>query len=406
MKTFFIHMHSSFARPEQIRRACLTLVLLAATTCGTHAQKAAPQGAPDTVPPLAPVAPTAAPASVPGLPGLPPAPSLTPPAPTPKRSADRAPRLDDAIIAEETNADPSAAAEQYRTIIARFDSQRSDAAQAVFRLAECLRKLGRIEEASVHYARILREFLDQGELVKLSQKRLSDLAPSGGNRRTSASSGVRESVDDLLAKEMALVREQVSEVEKRVANGIDSNAALLPLRRELLRLEQERAIRAEPATANSAAAPSTVRSNTLTATEEELRGINAECRKQQLELQKLSAIKAMVEKGSAEKLTARIIDNPRFQELKAEYEKLLTTAADGGPGAKEAAENLEQARRKLETWVAGIYIPELSSSIEFAENQMDRLWKMRAELEKKIEREAAELKLKTEPLGASRGQAR
>ena len=39
----------------------------------------------------------------------------------------------------------------YEAIIAEFDRQREDAAQAIFRLAEALRKLGRIEEARVQY---------------------------------------------------------------------------------------------------------------------------------------------------------------------------------------------------------------------------------------------------------------
>src|SRR5439155_19782212 len=46
------------------------------------------------------------------------------------------------------------------------------AASAVFRLGECYRKLGKTNEASAQYERILRKFADQGELAALSRQHL------------------------------------------------------------------------------------------------------------------------------------------------------------------------------------------------------------------------------------------
>ncbi|MHB8519416.1 MAG: tetratricopeptide repeat protein [Limisphaerales bacterium] len=80
--------------------------------------------------------------------------------------------LADGAFEEEGNLDLGAAMNSYQSVISRFDGERPEAANAIFRLGECYRKLGRIEEAKVQYARILREFPDQVELTKLGQKYL------------------------------------------------------------------------------------------------------------------------------------------------------------------------------------------------------------------------------------------
>jgi tetratricopeptide (TPR) repeat protein len=76
------------------------------------------------------------------------------------------------IFEEETNVNLEAAISWYRSIVVQFDSRRATAANAVFRLGECYRKLGQIEEAKTQYGRILREFPDQADLVMLSQRHL------------------------------------------------------------------------------------------------------------------------------------------------------------------------------------------------------------------------------------------
>ena len=80
----------------------------------------------------------------------------------------------DGLLAEEREQDYVKAAEHYRSVIREFDAQRNEAANAVFRLGECLRKLGRLEEAKVQYARVLREFPDFVELTKQSHVHLVD----------------------------------------------------------------------------------------------------------------------------------------------------------------------------------------------------------------------------------------
>ena len=77
-----------------------------------------------------------------------------------------------ALMAEETELDLEKAADLYADVIQRFDAGRERAGNAIFRRAECLRQLGDAKEAKLLYARILREFSDLSELVRLSQAKL------------------------------------------------------------------------------------------------------------------------------------------------------------------------------------------------------------------------------------------
>ena len=56
-----------------------------------------------------------------------------------------------------------------------LDEQRKLAATTIFRLGECYRKLGKTNEATAQYQRVVREFSDQDVLAKLSQQNLNAL---------------------------------------------------------------------------------------------------------------------------------------------------------------------------------------------------------------------------------------
>ena len=79
------------------------------------------------------------------------------------------------ILEEDLNLDLNAAIQSYQSLVSQFDAQRPLAANAIFRMAECYRRLGRMEEARSQYARILREFADQAPLVRLSRKYAANL---------------------------------------------------------------------------------------------------------------------------------------------------------------------------------------------------------------------------------------
>ena len=88
------------------------------------------------------------------------------PRPRPLREEALAP----GILEEDLDLDLAAAVQFYQTLINQFDAQRPVAANAIFRLGECYRRLGRTDDARSQYDRILREFSDQAVLVRLSQR--------------------------------------------------------------------------------------------------------------------------------------------------------------------------------------------------------------------------------------------
>src|SRR5712692_1624803 len=86
--------------------------------------------------------------------------------------------LQKGLFEEEANHNLDAAIKAYQSVITQQDDQRKLAATAVFRLGECYRKLGRTNEATAQYERILRDFADQPSLAALSRQYLGETAPS------------------------------------------------------------------------------------------------------------------------------------------------------------------------------------------------------------------------------------
>jgi len=74
------------------------------------------------------------------------------------------------MLEEEANHRLDAAIRNYRDSLSYLVTNRQMLATAVFRLAECYRKEGKISEARMQYLRILRDFPDQTNLVRISQE--------------------------------------------------------------------------------------------------------------------------------------------------------------------------------------------------------------------------------------------
>jgi hypothetical protein len=77
--------------------------------------------------------------------------------------------LNKAILEEESQHNLPAAVADYQQVVAAFDEERKTASAALFRLAECQRKLHQDEQAKAAYQRIVREFADQGAVVEQSR---------------------------------------------------------------------------------------------------------------------------------------------------------------------------------------------------------------------------------------------
>src|SRR5881392_1351757 len=88
--------------------------------------------------------------------------------------------LQHGLYEEEANQNLDAAIKAYQSVISQSEEQRKVVATALFRLGECYRKLGKTNEASAQYQRIIRDFSEQEQLVKLSREQVG----AGGSSTT------------------------------------------------------------------------------------------------------------------------------------------------------------------------------------------------------------------------------
>lgn len=120
--------------------------------------------------------------------------------------------------------------------------------------------------------------------------------------------------------------------------------------------------------------------------EEDLRAIESELRKQRMELQKLNSLRGLTSTNRPELLTPRLIADNRYQQLKDEYEQRLNVTSSTNAGEEEN-KALEATRKKISRWMSEIYVPELETSIEFAQEQIATLEDEAAKLKNMIARE-------------------
>jgi tetratricopeptide (TPR) repeat protein len=78
------------------------------------------------------------------------------------------------IVEEDTNHNLNAAIQSYQTVVAQYDGDRQATATALFRIAECYRKLGKSTEAIAAYSRVVKDFADQARLAEQSRNQLTN----------------------------------------------------------------------------------------------------------------------------------------------------------------------------------------------------------------------------------------
>ncbi len=232
--------------------------------------------------------------------------------------------LEQGLIEEEVNRDLNAALRAYESAVAGFDEQRKGAAAALYRLAECYRKLGRTNDAVVQYRRVLAEFADQTALAGLSRTNLARLVPQAAGAavpRRLTPAAQRQL--DLLEQELELVQRQLESERVRVEQGVTPQSALLALQREVLALQRQMAeveTRMGPdlldvslpeaeqgtggadATAGASAALPTIDVAELASLQEELKMVD----------QELVALQKRLENGKAETSEVRRVQRERL----------------------------------------------------------------------------------------------
>lgn len=107
---------------------------------------------------------------------IPPGNQHRPSPPQKQREGDDRPEwLKQGLFEEEANRNPTAALPHYQRIADAYTQQRTNAATALFRLAECYRKLARTNDAIGAYQRVVNEFPEREDLNTLARQSLSSL---------------------------------------------------------------------------------------------------------------------------------------------------------------------------------------------------------------------------------------
>ncbi len=142
----------------------------------------------------------------------------SPAAPRPRPVNEGA--LSRGILEEDLNLDLAAAVQSYQSLISQFDAQRPLAANAIFRMGECYRRMGRMDDARSQYGRILREFSDQTVLVRLCQRYAPGVTSAAPQAEVGA--GARpHSADETATLEwqLAQARNELLKARRGVADG-------------------------------------------------------------------------------------------------------------------------------------------------------------------------------------------
>jgi ankyrin repeat protein len=111
-------------------------------------------------------------------------------------------KLQRGLFEEEANHNLDAAIKEYQSITAQSDEQRKVIATALFRLGECYRKLGRTNDANAQYQRIVRDFSEQEQLVRLA----NEILKSGSPAVATTPSGNRSEMIHEFQRRMAVLR--------------------------------------------------------------------------------------------------------------------------------------------------------------------------------------------------------
>jgi tetratricopeptide (TPR) repeat protein len=147
------------------------------------------------------------------------------------------------IVAEESKHDLNAAIQEYQSAVSQFDEVRQTAATALFRMAECYRKLGKDPQAIEAYRRVIHDFADQTKLADQSRGVLTGTYKTQASsvtplRDTPAFRQYRASFE----AEIALVEKALQAAIKRKNLNETAGDDIDGIQRQLLQLQRDLAL--------------------------------------------------------------------------------------------------------------------------------------------------------------------
>jgi hypothetical protein len=154
--------------------------------------------------------------------------------------------LNKAILEEESQHNLPAAVADYQQVVAAFDEERKTASAALFRLAECQRKLHHDDQAKAAYERIVREFADQGGVVEQSRTILAATykitaipAAPGRGAIDPQVENARQRYRNALQESLVLAESDQARIEGLVRQGVMAPEAVKDARERTLKLQRD-----------------------------------------------------------------------------------------------------------------------------------------------------------------------
>ncbi len=169
--------------------------------------------------------------------------------------------LHNGILEEDSKQNARAAIQQYQAVMTQFAEARLTAATALFRMAECLRKLGNRNGAISSYQRLLKDFPDQTKLVAQARTVLAktysmtqSAPPAAGNQSDKANfdklmnaqkqeqartEAARARYRLTIENEISLVKRQMDLADARYKGGVAPIDDVNNLSLKLIQLERD-----------------------------------------------------------------------------------------------------------------------------------------------------------------------
>jgi len=135
--------------------------------------------------------------------------------------------LHKAVIEEDVNHNLDAAIKGYQSVVQQYQDDRGTAATALYRLAECYRKLGKTAEADAAFRQLQTQFPDQTVLTERSRRQITQ--PTSEQRLERK----------ILQEKLDISMQQLSDAKKKIDLGMIDTSDLPSYQLNILRAQND-----------------------------------------------------------------------------------------------------------------------------------------------------------------------